>query len=82
MSISEGLDGRHIDVIASNEADGKEESNQFEVLISNGSMLLERNKSKSDGNIGEESRFGPSNEVHFAGIKSRSVAGSIDCEVH
>ena len=24
MSISEGLDGRHIDVIASNEADGKE----------------------------------------------------------
>ena len=46
MSISEGLDGRHIDVIASNEADGKEESNQLEVpLISNGSMLLERSKS-------------------------------------
>ena len=42
MSISEGLDGRHIDVIASNEADGKEESNQLEVpLISNGNMLLE-----------------------------------------
>ena len=55
MSISEGLDGRHIDVIASNEADGKEELNQLEVpLISNGSMLLERSKSKSDGNIGEE----------------------------
>ena len=46
MFISEGLDGRHIDVIASNEADGKEESNQLEVpLISNGSMLLERSKS-------------------------------------
>ena len=57
MSISEGLDGIHIDVIASNEAeaDGKEESNQLEVpLISNGSMLLERSKSKSDGNIGKE----------------------------
>ena len=61
--ISEGLDGRHIDMIASNETDGKEESNQLEIpLISNGSMLLERSKSKSDGNIGEESKFGPSNE--------------------
>ena len=55
MYISKGLDGRHIDVIASNEADGKRESNQLEVplMISNGSMLLERSKSKSDGNIGE-----------------------------
>ena len=54
-SISEGLDGRHIDAIASNEADGNEESNQLKVLliISNESMLLERSKSKSDGNIGE-----------------------------
>ena len=52
MSIGEGLDGRHIDVIASNEADGKEESNQLEVpLTSNGSMLLEI--SKSDRNIAE-----------------------------
>ena len=83
MSISEGLDGRHIDVIASNEADIKEESNQLEVpLISNGSMLLERSKSKSDGNIGEESKFGPSNEVQSLGMKSRSVAGSMDCEAH
>ena len=83
MSISEGLDGRHIDVIVSNEADIKEESNQLEVpLISNGSMLLERSKSKSDGNIGEESKFGPSNEGQLVGIKSRSVAGSIDSEVH
>ena len=50
-------------MIASNEADGKEELNQLEIpLISNGSMLLERSKSKSDGNIGEESKFGPSNE--------------------
>ena len=48
MSIGEELEGRHIDVIASNETDGKEESNQFEVplMISNGSMLLERSKSK------------------------------------
>ena len=47
MYISEGLDGRHIDVIASNEADGKRESNQLDVplMISNGSMLLERSKS-------------------------------------
>ena len=47
MSIDEGLDGRHIDVIASNEADGKRESNQLDVplMISNGSMLLERSKS-------------------------------------
>ena len=84
MSISEGLDGRHIDVIASNEADGKRESNQLEVplMISNGSMLLERSKSKSDGNIGEESKFGPSNDGQFAGMKSRSVAGSIDSEAH
>ena len=45
MSIGEGLDGRHTDVIASNEADGKEESNQLEVpLVSNGSMMLERSK--------------------------------------
>ena len=45
MSIGEGLDGRHNDVIASNEANGKEESNQLEVLlISNGSMMLERGK--------------------------------------
>ena len=51
-------------------------------MISNGSMLLGRSKSKSDGNIGEESRFGQSNEVQCAGMKSRSVAGSIDCEAH
>ena len=84
MSIDEGLDGRHIDVIASNEADGKRESNQLEVplMISNGSMLLERSKSKSDGNIGEESKFGPSNEGQLAGMKSRSVAESIDSEAH
>ena len=83
MPISEGLDGRHADVIASNEADGKEESNQLEVpLISNGSMLLERSRSKSDGNIGEESKFGPSNDGQFAGMKSRSVTGSIDSEAH
>ena len=45
MPISEELDERHIGVIASNEADGKEESNQLEVpLISNGSMMLERGK--------------------------------------
>ena len=72
-----------IDVIASNEADEKKESNQLEVpLTSNGSMLLERSKSKSDGNIGEESKFGPSNEGQFSGMKSRSVAGSIDSEAH
>ena len=54
MSIDEGLDGRHIDVVASNEADGKEKSNQLEVpLTSNGSMLLEISKLKSDGNIAE-----------------------------
>ena len=84
MSISEVLDGRHIDVIASNEADAKEESNQLEVplIISNGSMQLERSKSKSDGNIGEESKFGPSNEIQFAGMKSRPAAGRIDCEAH
>ena len=83
MSISEGLDGRHIDVIASNEADGKEELNQLEVpLISNGSMLLERSKSKSDGNIGEESKFGPSNQGQLVGMISRSVARSIESEVH
>ena len=59
MSISEGLDGRHIDVIALNEADGKEESNQSEVpqMISKRSILLERIKSKSDGNIDEESKL-------------------------
>ena len=58
MSISEGLDGRHIDVIASNETDGKKESNQLEVpLISNGSMLLERSKSRSDDNFGGESNL-------------------------
>ena len=39
-------------------------------------------KSKSDGNIGEESKFGSPNEFQFAGMKSRSVAGSIDCEAH
>ena len=84
MSISEGLDEIYTDVIASNEGDGKEESNQLEVplIISNGSMQQERSKSKSDGSIGEESKFVPSNEVQFAGMKSRSVAGSIDCEAH
>ena len=78
MSISEGLEVRHLDVIESNEADWKEESNQLEVplIISNGSVLLERSKSKSDGNIGEESKVEPSNEAQFAGMKSRSVAGS------
>ena len=37
MSISEGLNGRHIDAIASHEAGGKEKSNLLEVplLISN-----------------------------------------------
>ena len=57
LPISEEFDERRIGVIASNETDGKEESNQLEVpLILNGSMLLERNKSKSDGNIGGESQ--------------------------
>ena len=84
MSISGGLNGTHIDVIASNEVDGKEESTQLEVplMISYGSMLLERSKSKSDGNICEESKFGPSNEVQSLGMKSRSVAGRMDCEAH
>ena len=84
MSISGGLNGTHIDVIASNEVDGKEESTQLEVplMISNGSMLLETSKSKSDGNICEESKFGPSNEVQSLGMKSRSVAGGMDCEAH
>ena len=45
-------------------------------------MPLERSKSKSDGNIGEESKFEPSNEIQFEGMKSRSVVGSIDCKVH
>ena len=45
-------------------------------------MQLERSKSKSDGNIGEESKFEPSNEVQFTGMKSRSVPGSIGCEAH
>ena len=63
-SISEVFDGRHIDAIALNEADGKKESNQLKVLliISNESMLLERIKSKSDGKI---------DEVQFTGMKSR-----------
>ena len=70
-------------MIASNEADGKEELNHLEVPpILNGSLLLERSKSKSDPNIGEESRFGPSNEVPLPGMKSRSVVGSIDSEAH
>ena len=42
--------------------------------------MLERSKSKSDGNIGDESKFGPSNEGQFSGMKSKSVAGSIDSE--
>ena len=83
MSISEGLNGRHIGVIASNEANGMKESNQLEVpLTSNGSMLLERSKLKSDGNIGEESKFGPSNEGQLAGMESRLVTGSRDSEAH
>ena len=45
-------------------------------------MLLERSKSKSDGNIGEESIFGPSNGVQFAVMKSRLAGGSIDCDAH
>ena len=70
-------------MIVSNEADIKEESNQLEVpLIANGSMLLERSKSKSDGNYGEESKFGPSTEGQLVGMRSRSVAGSIDSEFH
>ena len=48
------MDGRHIDVITSSEAGGKEESNQLEVplAISNESVLLERSKTKSDDNTG------------------------------
>ena len=84
MLISEELDGRHIDVLASSEVEGKEQPNQLKVPLikSNGSVLLEKSKSKSDGNIGEESKFGPSNEDQYAGVKSRSFAGSIDCEAH
>ena len=84
LSINEGLDGRHIDVLALNETDGKEELNQLEIPLMtwNGSMLLEWSKSKSDGNIGEESKFGLSDEVQFAGMKTRSVTGSIDCKAH
>ena len=82
MSISEGLDLRHIDVIMPNKANGKKESNKLEIrlVISNKGMLLEKSKSKSDGNIDEES--GPSNEIQFASRKRKSVDESIDCEVH
>ena len=52
------------------------------LIISKESVLLEKSKSKSDGNIGEESKFGSSNEVQFAGMNSRSVVGCIDCQVH
>ena len=64
----ENINGRHNDdMIASNEGDGKEESNQLEIPLktSNGSVLA-RSKSKSDGKIGEESKFGPSNKVQSA----------------
>ena len=33
MSISEGLDVRHIDVIMPNKADGKKESNKLEIRL-------------------------------------------------
>ena len=33
LSINEGLDGRHIDVSALNETDGKEELNQLEIPL-------------------------------------------------
>ena len=53
MSISEGLNGRHIGVMASNESDAKEESNHLEVplIMSKGNVLLVRNKSKSGSNM-------------------------------
>ena len=65
-------------MIASNEADGREKSNQLEVplMISNGSVLLERSKSKPDGNIGKETNFGPLNEVQFAGMKADQLLGA------
>ena len=45
-------------------------------MISNGSVLLERSKSKSDGNIGKETNFGPLNEVQFAGMKADQLLGA------
>ena len=71
-----------INVITSNKADRKEKSNQLEVplKISNGRVLLERSKSKSDGNIGEESKF--ESKVQFPCMKCISVTGSIDCKAH
>lgn len=58
----------------------KNQINWIRLVISNKSVLLEKSKAKSDGNIDEKS--GPSNEIPFAGRKRKSVDGSIDCEVH
>ena len=50
------------------------------LILWNESVPLERSKSKSDGNIGEESKFGSSNKVQFEVMKRWSVVGSIDCK--
>lgn len=70
--------------MASNAVNGKQESNQLEVrLILSKRSMLERSTSKSDGNIGDEVKFGQSEDVHFPGAAwGRSITGSIYCKAH
>lgn len=70
--------------MASNAANGNQESNQLEVrLILSKRSMLERSTSKSDGNIGDEVKFGQSEDVHFPDAAwGRSITGSIYCKAH
>ena len=45
--------------------------------------MLDRSRSKSDGNKGYKAKFGPSEDIHFTvAIWSTSAAWSIDCKTH
>lgn len=52
-------------------------------LIIPNRTVLDRSRSKSDGNKGNEAKFGRSEDIHFTvAITGTSAASSIDCKEH
>ena len=80
--INKQLDGRCIDVMASNEVDGYQEPNQSKVplMISNRS-LLDKSAEKLEGNVGDKAKLEPSDDAHsVCAVRGRLVVESIACK--
>ena len=80
MSMSKRLDGRHSDVMTSNEVDENEETNQLEaplILSNRRSKSDQKIKSKSDGNIGDKVKYGSLADIQFVGAVRGLTASEV-----